>query len=286
MVEQKKIPDKKLHLYAYLSSAQGYLLSAQGCLLSAQGCLFSAQGCFLIAINFLTRIPVTLKGEIKPGDVGQSLLCYPLVGLLIGTILYLIFMMMQFVSASMSVDVIAAVILIVWVLITGGLHLDGLADSADAWAGGQGNQQKTLDIMQDPYCGPIGVTVIMLVLLLKWTALSAILNSGSELSIIVIPMLSRALIIIMFMSTHYVRDNGLGSVMANNLPKQQSLWIVLILAGLVYLLFANLLSIILVVLTVVGLRWLMLKRISGMTGDTMGAVIEVSEGIALMGQLL
>jgi len=135
--------------------------SAQGYLLTAQGYLQTAQGCFLIAISFLTRMPVKLNQEIKPGDVGQSLLYYPLVGLLIGLILYLTLILIQFISASMSVDVIAAVVLIVWVLITGGLHLDGLADSADAWAGGLGSQQKTLDIMKDPYCGPIGVTVIV-----------------------------------------------------------------------------------------------------------------------------
>lgn len=253
---------------------------------SVYGYLITAPGYFLIAISFLTRIPVKHKQEIKPADVGQSLLYYPLVGLLIGLILYLSLILIQWLSASLSVDVIAAVVLIVWVLITGGLHLDGLADSADAWAGGLGSQQKTLDIMQDPYCGPIGVSIIVLLLLLKWTALSALIQSGSELAIIVIPLLSRALVIALFMTTCYVRDNGLASLMAKNLPSEQSLWMVLVLAVFVYFSLANMLSILLLALTAVGIRWLMLKRIGGMTGDTIGAVIEISEGIALMAVLL
>jgi adenosylcobinamide-GDP ribazoletransferase len=68
----------------------------------------------------------------------------------------------------------AALLLTVWVLLSGGLHLDGLADSADAWLGGFGDRERTLTIMKDPRSGPIAVVVLVLVLLLKFCALAGV----------------------------------------------------------------------------------------------------------------
>ncbi|WP_246539986.1 adenosylcobinamide-GDP ribazoletransferase [sulfur-oxidizing endosymbiont of Gigantopelta aegis] len=241
---------------------------------------------FYIALSFLTRIPVPIKGEVKQSDIGQSILFYPLVGALIGLILFLLTQGILFWSPDFSSDVLAAVLLIVWVLLTGGLHLDGLADSADAWIGGLNDRERTLAIMKDPYCGPIAVAVIVLLLLLKWTALSALLEADYAAFLIVVPMLSRALIIVLFMTTTYVRDSGLGSALLDFLPEENYLWLSLLASVVAYLIFAGFASILLVALVVYGLRAMMLQRIHGMTGDTLGAIVEISEAVALLGLLL
>ncbi len=240
---------------------------------------------FYLALSFLTRIPVPLKGDISQQEIAQSMLFYPAVGLLIGIILWLIIHILLFVSSAFPPGVIAAIELTVWVLLTGGLHLDGLADSADAWIGGQNNRIRTLEIMKDPYCGPIGVTIIMLLLLIKWSSLSFLLKTGHSAFILVIPMLSRSMILVLFMSTEYVRENGLGAVFMEELPDDKALWTVLIVALLLSLILTGWWSIILMSGVIYGLRILMIKRLGGMTGDTIGASVEIAEAAALIGLL-
>jgi adenosylcobinamide-GDP ribazoletransferase len=238
---------------------------------------------FYIALSFLTRIPVPVKGDVTQQQIGQSIVFYPLVGVLIGLVFFLITELILFFSTDFSSDVLAAIILTVWVLITGGLHLDGLADSADAWIGGLNDRDRTLEIMKDPYCGPIAVAVIVLVLLLKWAALSQLLKTGHSAFLIVVPMLSRSIITVLFMTTTYVRDSGLGTAFLDYMPEEKILWSGLLITAVVYLILGSFLSILLVVMSVIALRIMMIKRIGGMTGDTLGATVEIAEAVALVG---
>lgn len=124
----------------------------------------------LVALQFLTRLPVRLSAMPTPEQFGRAVLCYPLVGVLIGVVLY---------AAARSLDgtpplLQAALLLSLWVALSGALHLDGLADMADAWIGGLGDRERTLAIMKDPRSGPVAVVVLVLVLLLKFSALAAL----------------------------------------------------------------------------------------------------------------
>ncbi|MGR9115798.1 MAG: adenosylcobinamide-GDP ribazoletransferase, partial [Gammaproteobacteria bacterium] len=128
---------------------------------------------FALALQFLTRIPVPLHFTATDRQLGLSVLFYPLVGLMIGSVLWLL----NLGFGEMSVELKAALILTCWVWLSGGLHLDGLADCADAWVGGLGSRERSLEIMKDPAAGPSAVVVLVLVLLLKWTALAAVLEN-------------------------------------------------------------------------------------------------------------
>ena len=122
---------------------------------------------FWIALQFLTVIPIQLSRVPNQEENARSVLCYPLIGLLIGLILYSLSWLLSPVPHLLS----ATLILIIWIWLTGGLHLDGLADTADAWVGGFGDKQRTLEIMKDPSCGPIGVLSLIAVCLLKWVCI-------------------------------------------------------------------------------------------------------------------
>jgi adenosylcobinamide-GDP ribazoletransferase len=100
--------------------------------------------------------------------------------------------------ASYSISTQAVLVLMLWVAITGGLHLDGLADCADAWVGGFGNRQRSLAIMKDPAAGPIAVLVLLL--LLKWSLISSIIEKQALSVLLLTPLLGR-LAILMLMST-------------------------------------------------------------------------------------
>lgn len=229
----------------------------------------------LMAIGFLTRIPVPVSVFDDAQGKGRSLAWYPLVGLLIGLLLYLLQWGMQ----SWSPLLVAALLLSAWVLITGALHLDGLADSADAWIGGMGDRECTLAIMKDPRCGPAGVVALVLVLLVKFAALA---STPMGLWLLLAPVLGRAVLTVAFLTTPYVRNGGLGSgLMDAPAPACLSM---LAMVGL-FCLSAGWRGVwVLAAVVVLFLLWrrACMHRLSGMTGDTCGALAELTEAVVLV----
>src|SRR3981081_3550844 len=124
----------------------------------------------LIAVQFLTCFPIRLATPPAGREVGLSLLWYPALGLLLGLLLWVAAMLLS----PLATPLAAAVVLAAWVSCTGALHLDGLADTADAWVGGHGNRERTLAIMKDPCWGRGAVAAVVGLLLVKFAALSAL----------------------------------------------------------------------------------------------------------------
>ncbi|MDD1622287.1 MAG: adenosylcobinamide-GDP ribazoletransferase [Methylococcaceae bacterium] len=235
----------------------------------------------LIALQFLTRIPVGL--DFKAGDkqLGYSVLYYPLIGLLIGGLLTILATLL----ANSPAMVAAAILLTAWVLLTGALHLDGLADCADAWVGGFGDRQRSLRIMKDPASGPIAVTLLMLVLLLKWTALAALIEQNRLVPLLMTPLLGRSAILLLMLSTPYVSPQGLAEKLLKHLPETAARWVAglsiavaAFVLGLLPILFAGLL--------LLWIRHTAISRLGGVTGDVYGAAVELVETAVLLGAVL
>lgn len=235
---------------------------------------------FLLALSFLTRIPVPDLGKLEAVDFGRAALFYPLVGLLIGAVLCL--PMLLFPNAAAVL--LAAIVTVLWAAITGGLHLDGLADSADAWLGGFGDVEKTHRILKDPLVGAAGAIALIGLLLLKFTALWVVLENGAWWVILLAPMLGRALILLLFLTTPYVRAGGLASVVTEYLPRTMAWW--LTLATLVLVALVSLHGLGAVLLGFWLLRRMMEQRLRGCTGDTAGATVESGEMLWLLGVAL
>ena len=239
---------------------------------------------FWIALQFLSSLPIRLPGMPTPQELGRSLLFYPLVGLLFGGILWGLNWLML--GAPLLLH--AALLLTVWVLLSGALHLDGLADSADAWLGGFGDRERTLTIMKDPRSGPMAVVTLVLVLLLKFAALLALIEQQHALALIIVPLLGRSALLGLFLTTPYVRAGGLGQALADHLPRSAGKR-VLAVSGLACVLIAGLSGFFALVLAVVLFAWLrrvMLRRLGGTTGDTAGALLELLEVAMLVGLAL
>ena len=234
----------------------------------------------LIAVQFLTRLPVRLPGMPAAEQVGRSLLWYPLVGALIGLLLVAAHLLLAGTPALLQ----AALLLALWVALSGGLHLDGLADSADAWVGGFGDKERTLMIMKDPRSGPIAVVVLVLLLLLKFAALVALLQAGEGGLLLLVPWLARGLLPLLFFCTPYVRAGGLGQALAEHLPRQQLPWVLALHGGLLLLIGGGsaVLALLVAALVFLWLRRLMRQRLGGTTGDTAGALLEIAECAVLV----
>jgi adenosylcobinamide-GDP ribazoletransferase len=232
----------------------------------------------LVALQFLTQVPVYFKKYPNDQTVAGSLIFYPLIGLLIGTLLAVMGASMAMMPNLLS----AALILLVWIVITGALHLDGLADSCDAWLGGQGDKQRTLEIMKDPCSGPVAVVVLLATLLLKFTAIVALLEMQAFWLIAMAPFIARALLPILLLSTPYVRSNGIGSVLVKYAP-HLTVYIACSIAIIISLNYLSFTTVIAAFVTVFALRGMMLNRIDGLTGDTAGACVEIVEVVVLIG---
>lgn len=234
---------------------------------------------FLIALQFLTRLPVPLDGHLNESDVGRSLLCYPLVGLTLGLLLAAL----AWLLGSVPVFLRAALLLAVWVAITGALHLDGLADSIDAWAGGHGDRERTLAIMRDPCSGPMGVVTVVLTLIVKLGALIALCEAGDALAIVFVPVLGRTVLPLLFLTTPYVRPGGLGAALSAHLPRRAARWVVAVTTLVVSLLLGakGVFLLLITACVFLLLRAAIQRRIGGTTGDPAGAMVELIEAAAL-----
>ncbi len=229
----------------------------------------------LIALQFLTRLPVPLSDNPTESDTGRSLLYYPLVGLALGLLLAAT----AWALADTPALPRAALVLSAWVLLTGALHLDGLADSADAWMGGRGDRERMLAIMKDPCSGPGAVVALVVVLLVKFAALETILANGDWRPLVLAPLLARASLPLLFLTTPYVRPGGLGAAMAQHLPRRTAAGVVSTTA-LAVPAFAGaqgVWSLAVVAAVFILLRAMMQRRLQGTTGDTAGAMVELVE---------
>jgi len=239
---------------------------------------------FWIALQFLSSLPIRLPGMPQPQELGRSLLWYPLVGLLLGGGLY----GGDWLLSAAPPMLHAALLLTLWVLFSGGLHLDGLADSADAWLGGFGDRERTLTIMKDPRSGPIAVVTLVLVLLLKFCALLALIEQQQTFALILAPLIGRTALLGLFLVTPDVRSGGLGQALADHLPRRTG-WQVLLASALACLVLAGwhgAVALLLATGCFCWLRHLMMRRLGGTTGDTAGALLELLEMTVLVGLAL
>ncbi len=234
---------------------------------------------FWAAVQFLTRLPTPHLAHDDEALAGRSALYFPLVGLLIGLLLWLLAALTD--AATPGVQ--AALVLALWVGLSGGLHLDGLGDSADAWLGG-GDRQRSLDIMKDPRAGAAAVIAIALLLIVKFAALEALLANGHAIWLILAPLLGRASALALFLTTPCARTDGFGAILARHLPRRTAWWVVFAAAllPLPMLGLAGLWLLLALLALGLGLRRLMLKRLGGSTGDTAGAQVEFSEAVVLL----
>ena len=234
----------------------------------------------LAAVAFLTRVP--LRRPFEGADVGRATLAFPLVGAAIGALLYGASVLV----ASRLPTLLAATILVAlsaWV--TRALHLDGLGDLVDGLGGG-GSRDDALRIMRDSRIGAFGAVALVLLILIKVAALDAILSRDVSLPTLVLtPALARWASVPMSYWLPYARaEGGLGSALADHVGFTELLGATLISLALVAVLAPRLggalWAAVLVTSLVMGA--IVMRRLGGVTGDVLGANVELSEAAAFV----
>jgi cobalamin 5'-phosphate synthase/cobalamin synthase len=232
----------------------------------------------LAAIQFLTIAPPVIRRPFTAGEMGQAVGFYPLVGLMIGGILLGADALL---SLILPVQARAALVLALWVVLTGALHLDGFLDACDGLLGGY-TPESRLQIMRDERVGAYALAGGILLLLIKFSALSGLGNTAAAL--LLAPTLGRWGMAVAVVAFPYARLEGLGRDVKGHATWRQAalaMLVALAVAGLAGGLW-GLIAFGLAGLTVwVGARFA-LRRIPGLTGDIYGALNEIIEMVVLL----
>ena len=237
---------------------------------------------FFIAQIFLTRIPTPKISPMSEEEISRSVLYYPVIGLCIGLLLILIVSTLSDLVNANAYSMVAATLIAFWVLITGALHLDGLADTADGFVGGQSSTERTLSIMKDPVSGPIGITAIFLILLLKYSAIVTILNLElSYWNLLLAPIIGRAVAIGLLTYSPIAQQQGLAFELKKTEYPEVVALILFLVAIMVYIV-TSLMVLIVISLLLYAIRHWAIMRLKGITGDILGLSIELTEAIFLM----
>lgn len=230
------------------------------------------------AFSFLTILPLGYAEGRKPG---WSFAWYPLVGLVIGLVLVLVASLSPFAEGTT-----AFLVLLAWVVITGGLHLDGFGDSCDGLLATV-EPARRLEIMKDPRAGSWAVVGLLLLLLGKWTAISG----QSPLLLVLPPLVGRWAMVIAVYSFPYARSSGLGGYFRDGLGRPQ----VIVATASALLAAAVIVDEALPLLVIFGIagmtvfivgRWAAKRLGGGLTGDVYGALCELTELGCLLGLML
>jgi adenosylcobinamide-GDP ribazoletransferase len=244
---------------------------------------------FLLAVGFFTRIPVPSLADFQESDLNHSVKYFPLVGLMIGLLSALIFYLVGQVfphTIAILISMAASI------FATGAFHEDGLADSADGLGGGW-NREQVLTIMQDSRLGTYGAVALFFVLMLKFQLLNAMHADMVILALICAHPLSRLCAIWLMAALPYAKSTGKSKPLATQISRQDC-WIAnvfgllptLLLACLIYIATAGFWQITLgyvcLLASAIAVAWLwwhalLRRKLGGYTGDTLGAMQQISE---------
>jgi adenosylcobinamide-GDP ribazoletransferase len=259
----------------------------------------------LLAIQFLTILPVRLKGEISESDIARCAAFFPLAGAVQGLMLFTATVMLSMIFPA---DVVSGFVIALAILINGGFHLDGLADTFDALAVKSSGDPardgaKRLSVMKDSVTGAIGVVAIVTVILLKFILIKNVLSFPVPLTAFLVfsfmPVFSKWLMVPAMYHGTSARNDGLGRLFIG--PSSSN--ILIISSAIALVLF--ILTLLLPVSRYYGLHVLLLAglfpagyllalsgvgfftwRFGGLTGDTLGSLSEIGEIFYLTGSFI
>jgi adenosylcobinamide-GDP ribazoletransferase len=245
---------------------------------------------FCLALSFLTVIPCSPRPPIERGELAAAAAYFPLVGavlgLLLGGVAYLLYPLV-------TPGPLAVMIFVAAFFLTRGLHLDGLADTADGLIGAM-DREKALKIMRDSVVGPMGVCALLFVYLFKYAALLAINAPFFPLAVFSLPFCGRWAMVLAGAAFAPARPEGLGNRFIGELGWRHFLYASLLGAAVIAALacfYSNFIPPMLCGIAVAIIFSLLLSsyaagRLGGLTGDILGAVNEIAEAGFLLGVII
>lgn len=233
----------------------------------------------IAALQFLTRIPINISVDFNSKNLSKSTFFFPYVGLLIGAIAGGVG---YFINILCGNEVGAVFAVLSLVVVTGGLHIDGLSDTSDGFFSAR-NKERILEIMKDSRTGTFGVVAVVMDLLLKFVIISKLRTSIIIPSIMLASGNARLTVVMLMAYMKNARPNGMGSMFSDGKPKKYFYMGLITYLAVIILGFG--------VKTLIPLAAAFIasglitvkayKTIGGLTGDVYGANIEICEIVSL-----
>ncbi len=230
----------------------------------------------ILLFQFFSKIPISKKSYEIKDDFYKAMTFLPIVGLIIGFLMYIIYIVL---NPFMDRYIVSLLVVLFETIITGGLHLDGLGDTFDGIYSYR-YKEKILEILKDSRMGTNGILAIIFVLLLK---IFLYANLNNLLFIIHILIVSRFIIVYYSYSSKYARKEGMGGFFISKVKFYQVVitFLMVIIPLVVTVQKMALISFVLTLLIMILIRNNMSRKIDGITGDILGASAELSEVIYL-----
>lgn len=234
---------------------------------------------FIFMTQLMTRIPFPLQVEVAEEDLGRGNLYFPLIGAIIGVILAGAYCVFLYVFGE---GILAAVLCIgVYLWITGGLHMDGLSDTFDGM-GSNRSRERVLEIMKDSRVGVFGVLILVFTLLVQVAAVQRLAWHWAW--IVAVPMLGRYGCVFGNSISTYARTEGMGKYFVTDCTWREWILTSLYIWPAAFLLLG--LNGLVATGIVLGVSWVttrwVQRRLGGITGDVIGAVIELCQLAVLL----
>ena len=223
------------------------------------------------------------KREISPETLGRATAYFPVVGLIIGLILAVLNWLLLFILPAAVVN---ALLIVALVILTGAMHLDGLADTCDGIAGHKTTEERW-QVMRDSRTGAFGVVGIVMVLLVKYVTLNSIPPVFMTVILIMMPVVSRWAMVYAIYVFRYARPSGLGTAFkqATRWPQFTAATIITIAVSLALMPWFSLSGLVIIVgilIITTALAFYFRYKFAGLTGDTYGAINELAEVMTLI----
>lgn len=235
----------------------------------------------VVAFQFLTRLYLPINVEWDTANLRRSLMWFGLVGAFIGVILA--GAMTLFNRFNVIPAVSGIIILIIWIFITGGMHIDGISDMADGFFSMR-DKEKTLEIMKDSHVGAFGVITIVFLLLIKFEMLKEFIIIEKNVWLLILPptiaRIAAGLVLSFYETT---KKSGLGYTFHSSDPR--IFWAIGFIVTLIISSILNIKSLIFIGIAILASNLMALwakKKIGGLNGDIYGAIVEMVEVIGMV----
>ncbi|MBZ9606920.1 adenosylcobinamide-GDP ribazoletransferase [Clostridium estertheticum] len=236
----------------------------------------------LLFFQFFTRIPINRSLDCDKENFRRGSVFFPVVGLFIGIVQWITYYIL---IKVLPVDITAIFVVIIPIVITGGLHVDGLGDTCDGFFSFKGDKHKIIEIMKDSTVGTYATIAIVFDMLARYAAVCTIIGKNLPLILIATPIIARFTVVFISFIGKNAKETGSGNIFIGNIDIKR-----VVISGIITIVFGTLLigfnKSVILILSALLLSFLFNKfcesKITGLTGDSLGANNELVEILTMI----
>jgi adenosylcobinamide-GDP ribazoletransferase len=237
---------------------------------------------FLLFFQFFTRIPINKNLNCEKENFRRGSIFFPVVGLFIGALQWVVYYLL---IKVLPVNITALFVVIIPIIVTGGLHVDGLGDTCDGFFSFKGDKNKIIEIMKDSTVGTYASVAIVFDMLARYVAVSTVIEMNLPLILIATPIIARFTVVFICYIGKNAKETGSGNIFIGNIHNKQ-MAIVAVMTFFLATLLIDVNKSSILIITALAFTFLFNKfcesKITGLTGDTLGANNELVEILTMI----